>query len=194
MAVELRKGQKISLEKKSSAGEIIVNLNWNRKTKGFLFKKSKPIDLDLSCLYELKNGKKGCVQAIGRKFGSLTDIPYISLDGDDRSGDSEKGETIRINGFKIPEIKRVLVYTMIYDGIVNWKEADGIVTVKCPSGEDFIVRLDDYSTNHTICAIALFENNGNDILSVEKIVRFFETSKNMDSAFNWGLVWTHGKK
>jgi tellurite resistance protein TerA len=83
---------------------------------------------------------------------------------------------------------------MIYDGIVNWKEADGIVTVKCPDGENFIVRLDEHSTNKTICAIALFENNGNNILSVEKIVKFFGASKDMDDAFHWGLVWTHGKK
>ena len=38
MAINLQKGQKVSLKKGGSAGlgEILVNLNWNAKPKGFL--------------------------------------------------------------------------------------------------------------------------------------------------------------
>ena len=49
------------------------------------------IDLDLGCLYELNDGRKGAVQALGNAFGSLTNPPFISLDGDDRTGDSVGG-------------------------------------------------------------------------------------------------------
>ncbi len=92
MAINLQKGQKVSLEKKSSAGlgEILVNLNWNAKPvkQGFLaglFGGNQGIDLDLGCLYELKDGRKGTVQALGNAFGSLTQAPFIALDGDDRT-------------------------------------------------------------------------------------------------------------
>ena len=56
MAVELKKGQKVSLEKKSapSLGEILINLNWSQPVKkGFFAPKPQPIDLDLGCLFEL---------------------------------------------------------------------------------------------------------------------------------------------
>ena len=62
MAVELKKGQKVNLKKKVPIGEILINLNWDQPKKRFLFG-PRPIDLDLGCLYELKNGRKGTVQA-----------------------------------------------------------------------------------------------------------------------------------
>ena len=64
MAVELKKGQKVNLKKKTPIGEILINLNWDQPKKRFLFA-PKSIDLDLGCLYQLKNGRKGAVQALG---------------------------------------------------------------------------------------------------------------------------------
>ena len=101
MAISLVKGQKISLEKKSpeGLGEILINLNWNSQpVKQGFFGGSSGIDLDLGCLYELKDGRKGVVQALGNAFGSLNQPPYISLDGDDRTGAVKTGENLRING------------------------------------------------------------------------------------------------
>ena len=43
----------------------------------------------------------------------------MALDGDDRTGASAAGENLRINGAKIPEIQRVLVYTFIYEGATD---------------------------------------------------------------------------
>ena len=136
MAISLQKGKKVSLKKtQKELGEILVNLNWNRpQQKGFLASLFGPkaIDLDLGCLYELKNGKNGTVQALGRAFGSLTQPPYIALDGDDRTGANAEGENLRINGNKISEFKRILIYTYIYEGVANWKQADATVTIKYP--------------------------------------------------------------
>ena len=195
MAVELRKGQKVSLEKRNaSIGEILINLNWSQPvSRGFFARAPQPIDLDLGCLFELKNGVKGAVQALGNSFGSLTQPPYISLDGDDRTGTSTDGENLRINGTMISQIKRILVYTFIYEGVANWREANGIVTVRYPGSQDIIVRMDEYGTSQKMCAIALFENY-NDTFSVEKIVRFFDGHSQMDQAFNWGLRWVPGRK
>ena len=194
MAVELKKGQKISLVKKGpSVGEILINLNWD-KPKKRLFFTPKPIDLDLGCLFELKDGRKGTVQALGNAFGSLKQPPYIALDGDDRTGESEGGENLRINGAMIREIKRILVFTFIYEGAASWREANGVVTIRYPGSEDVIVRMDEYSTNLKMCAIALLENTDGETFSVEKQVKFFPAHPAMDQAFHWGLRWVPGKK
>ena len=175
MAVELKKGQKVSLKKGSAPlGEILINLNWSQPVKkGFFAPKPQPIDLDLGCLFELQDGSKGCVQALGNAFGSLNQLPYIALDGDDRSGANSEGENLRINGAKASEIKRVLVYTFIYEGATDWQTANGVVTVKCPGSEDIIVRMDEYGSSQPMCAIALLENTDGGTFSVEKVVSFF---------------------
>ncbi len=196
MAIELKKGQKVNLEKAqgTSLGEVCVNLNWNQTQKKGFFVKNKSIDLDLGCLYELKNGRKGCVQALGKAFGSLQNEPYIMLDGDDRTGNNTEGENLRINGVKISEIKRILVYTYIYEGAVNWKDTQGVVTVKVPGSSDIIVKMDEYGSNDYMCAIAMIENVNDENFSVEKIVNFYKGHKPMDLAYGWNMNWTSGRK
>ena len=197
--IELKKGQKVSLVKRGdSLGEIVINLNWSQpaRSKGFLdnFFRNKGIDLDLCCLYEMSNGELGAIQALGRHFGSLNQEPYIELDGDDRTGSVAAGETIRINGKFIGRLRRILIYTFIYEGAADWAEAQGVVTVKCPNNPELVVRMDEYGSKLHTCAIALLENDGNNNLNVEKVVRFFRDSKEMDDAFSWGLRWTVGRK
>ena len=201
--VELKKGQKVSLVKGGGGlGEISINLNWHQqpqtKNSGFLASifgggGGGGIDLDLGCLYELKNGEIGCVQALGNDFGSLSRSPWIALDGDDRTGSNAAGETLRVNGKMASKIKRILVYTFIYEGVANWQQADGVVTVKCPGSPDIIVRMDEYGSSKVMCAIAMLENI-NDTFSVEKLVHFFNGHKSMDKAYHWGLRWTAGSK
>ena len=199
MAVELRKGQKVNLSKANDKplGEILINLNWSqppaRKILGLTLPQQS-IDLDLGCLYEMKDGHKGCVQALGNAFGSLKNYPFIALDGDDRSGAASDGENLRVNGAHIADFKRILIYTFIYEGVANWKSADGIVTVKCPGSEDLIVRMDEYSTSQRMCAIAMLENSNNQTFSVEKLIQFYDGHSKMDRAFGWGMSWTPGRK
>ena len=57
--VLLGKGKKVNLNK--GFQEVVVNLNWA----------SRGTDLDLGCLVELEDGRKGSVQALGNSFGSL---------------------------------------------------------------------------------------------------------------------------
>lgn len=198
MAISLEKGQKVNLTKKSPSGlgEILVNLNWNTGKKGFLSSLlgSSGIDLDLGCLFEMKDGRKGAVQALGNAFGSLQYPPFISLDGDDRTGAAAAGENLRINGDKIAEIKRILVYTFIYEGIANWKQADAVVTIKYPGAEDIIVRMDEFNSRDIMCGLVLFENRDDETFSVEKIIRFFPGHQELDKAFGWGMNWKPGRK
>ena len=153
-----KKAKKVSLTKTSSAGlgEILINLNWNSSAKGLLsglLGSKKGIDLDLGCLFELKDGRKGAVQALGNAFGSLNYPPFIALDGDDRTGQAISGENLRINGNQIAQIKRVLVYTFIYEGVANWKQADATVTIKYPGAEDIVVKMDEYDSKDILCGL-----------------------------------------
>ena len=186
--IELRKGQRVNLIKRGSfLGEIVVNLNWKQPDFG------KAIDLDLACLYELKDGRAGAVQALGNLFGSLTNAPYVFLDGDDRSGSFESGETLRINGKFLSRIQRILIFVFIYEGAARWEEANAVVTVDCPGSPELVINMDEYGTENKTCAIALLENVG-ETFSVEKIVRFYHDSQEMDEDFDWGLRWTVGRK
>ncbi len=200
MAISLQKGQKVNLKKNSSAGlgEILVNLNWDSKpVKQGLFGSlmgGKGFDLDLGCLYELKDGRKGVVQALGNAFGSTTRPPYMALDGDDRTGAVVNGENLRINGNQISDIKRILVYTFIYEGIANWKQADATVTIKYPGAEDLIVKMDTFDSKKRMCGLALLENINDETFSVEKIVQFYQGHRQLDQAYNWGMKWQAGRK
>lgn len=197
MAVELRKGQKVNLDKRGNAlGEILINLNWHQpvQQRGLFAPKPQPIDLDLGCLYELQDGSKNAVQALGNAFGSFNSPPFVTLDGDDRTGASTAGENLRINGNMIAQIRRILVYTFIYEGAANWREANGIVTIKYPGSQDIVVRMDEYNSNLGMCALALLENVNNETFSVQKIIQFFAGHQQMDQAFGWGLRWVVGRK
>ncbi|WP_438942711.1 TerD family protein, partial [Pseudomonas amygdali] len=189
----------ISLEKSSAGfGEIRVNLNWNRRndSKGggfFSMKKSNAIDLDVGCLFEMHDGLKGAVQALGNSFGSLNTEPFIKLMGDDRTGSISDGEWLHINGAHWSKIRRILVYAFIYEGAPNWKETDGVVTIHAPGQPPIEVRLNEEGGRQGMCAIALLEND-NGAVKVTRRVDFHNGHSNMDKAYGWGMRWAAGSK
>jgi len=188
-----KSGQSISLEKRGgSFGEIVVNLNWSRGKKGF-FGGGNAIDLDLGCLLEMADGRKSVVQALGRMFGALHDPPYIQLDGDDRTGDVSKGETMRINGARWNELKRIAIFANIYDGVPNWQQTDGIVTVTMPDQPPIEVKMTEGRNNMRLCGVVLLENDGG-TLKATRIVDYFRDQSELDRALGWGLRWTAGSK
>ncbi|WP_265535406.1 TerD family protein [Pseudomonas saponiphila] len=184
----------ISLEKTAAGfGEIKVNLNWNQgSTKGF-FKRSQSIDLDVGCLYELQDGDKGVVQALGKSFGSLTREPFIQLMGDDRTGSVAGGEWLHINGAKWSEVRRILIFAFIYEGAPNWRETDGVVTIYIPGQPDIEVRLNEEGGSDAMCAIAMLENV-NGAVKVSRRVDFHRGHAVMDKAYGWGMNWKAGSK
>ena len=192
----------ISLEKKDGDfGEIKINLNWNRSSQnsgggGFfasLRGKSGDIDLDVGCLYEMENGSKGAVQALGNAFGDFRDAPFIQLMGDDRTGSVSDGEWLRINGKEWRQIRRVLVYAFIYEGAPNWQATDGVITLYIPGEAPIEVRLSEEGGSKGMCAIALLENVGGSV-RVNRKVEFFKGHSDMDKAFGWGMRWAAGSK
>ena len=200
-----KKGDSVQIKPKAGGkvGEILVNLNWSQgaapqKSGGLLSKMfsgggSGGIDLDLGCLFELTNGTKSAIQPLGKSFGAYDALPYIFHCGDDRTGSWAQGENLRINGNRISEIKRILLYTYIYEGVAKWSQANGVVTIKQAGAPDIIVNLDDPRDGVTMCAIALFENVNN-TFKVTKIVEYFRGHQDVDRAYGWGLQWVAGSK
>ncbi|MBB3104229.1 TerD family protein [Azomonas macrocytogenes] len=190
----------ISLEKTGSDfGEIRINLNWNQGNAsggGGLFasfKKSNAIDLDVGCLFELQNGRKGAVQALGKSFGAFDQEPYIQLKGDDRTGAVSDGEWLHINGRHWQKIRRVLVFAFIYRGVPNWSATDGVVTLYVPGQPPIEVRVSEEGGSKGMCAIALLEND-NGAVKVSRRVDFFNGHREVDEAYRWGMRWTAGSK
>ncbi len=186
-------GQTVSLEKKgASFGEIVVNLNWSRGRKGF-FGSGTAIDLDLGCLFELADGRKGVVQALGNAFGSFAQAPFIALSGDDRTGDVSQGETLRINGGQWAALRRVAIFANIYDGVPNWQQTDGIVTVTMPDQPPIEVRMTEGRNDRRVCGVVLIENDGGR-LKATRIVDYVRDQQILDDLLGWGLRWTAGRK
>ncbi len=194
-----KKTPSISLEKRAQGfGEIVVNLNWNQGGgggKGFFGRLTggRKVDLDLGCLFKLRDGRGGAVQALGGSFGSLQQPPYIQLMGDDRSGASAQGEFLHINGQHWNELDRVVLFAMIYEGAPNWSETDAVVTLKAPDQPTLEIRLDSHRNDQRMCALALLENQSGN-LKVTKLVEYFLDHRFMDQAYGFGLRWVAGSK
>lgn len=200
--VSLTKGSPtVSLSKgQGTSGTMRVNLNWNARPAGaggggFLKRMSGggSIDLDLGALYELQDGSKGCVQALGNAFRDRTSGPaLIWLDGDDRSGTNQAGENLFVDLSRLAEIKRVLVYAFIYEGVPNWAAADASVTLFPVGAPQMQVRLDEPGST-SMCGIAMLENNGGQ-LTVHRLVHHFTGHRPMDEHYGWGMQWQRGSK
>ena len=179
---------KVDLTKRAgSLGLIKANLNWIKKSKGVF---SSAIDLDLGAYIELNNGDRKIIQALGNSFEYY---PYIKLLGDDRTGSNSDGEWLHIDGNKIQDIKRIIIFAFIYEGSANWKEADARITLHVPDMGLIETKLTETSRSKGFCAIAeLTVNDGT--VKVEQLNCLFKDHKECDKAFGWGFNWVNGSK
>ena len=210
MAIILEKSgdkHRIDLTKvgRTIIGEIKINLDWS---KGGLLKQmfGKPIDLDLGCFYELRDGKKMLLDGLqfshGRGGnrdqqtlqGCYTKAPFIWHKGDDRGGSSESGETILVNPIGIPNIKRIIVYTFIFEGVAKWADTNAIVKVSVPGCEDVVVQMGKQSSKKRFCAIASIEVNTDNSIEVQKLVTFHDSHSDCDKQYGWGFNYSPGSK
>ena len=208
MAIVLEKSgdnHRINLEKRSSfSGEIKINLDWS---KGGFLKRflNGNIDLDLGCFYELNDGRKMLIDGLqfshgrggGRnqvsRQGCYAQAPWIWHKGDDRGGSSESGETILVNPQGIGDIKRIIVYTFIYEGAAQWSDTNAVVKVSVPGNEDVIVEMGRQSSNKRFCAIAQLDFTG-DSITVKKLVTFHNSHQDCDQTYGWGFNYSPGSK
>ena len=198
----------VSLTKTAgTTGILRVNLNWNSRPAGggggFLKRlaaaaSSGAIDLDLGCLYEYTDGSKGVIQALGNAFRGQHSLPdgqsIVWLDGDDRSGAASGGENLLVNLEHTQLIRRLLVFALIYEGVPNWGQADAVVTMYPANGPQIEVRLDEHDPRARLCAIAMLENRGGELV-VNREVRYVHGGQDvLDRTYGWGMDWTPGRK
>lgn len=209
MAIILEKGgdtHRINLEKPSGrplTGEIVINLDRN---KGGFLKMGGAVDLDLGCFYELRNGRKQLIDGLqfshGRggnrhqvtNQGSYDHAPYIWHQGDDRGGGTSSGETILVNPNGASQIKRIIVYTFIYEGVTKWSETNAVVKVRVPGSEEVIVEMGQQVSNKRFCAIAQLDFGTDNSITVKKLVTFHDGHSDCDKIYGWGFNYTPGSK
>ncbi|MFJ9599218.1 TerD family protein [Streptomyces althioticus] len=198
----------VSLTKQGgTSGSLHVNLNWEvrKQFSGWAAKLGRPVamhadlDLDLCALWELTDGRKGVVQALGNAFGSLHQSPFIHLDGDDRTGASASGENLTVNLDHKHQFRRILVFVTIYEGARSFADLHATVTLRPQHGAPIDFSLDECTVPSTVCALALITNNGGDLV-VQREARYLvpergvSPQRTVDHAYGWGMNWTPGRK
>ncbi len=205
-----QQGGKISLTKNApsvsltkhgaTSGHMRVNLNWTARegaAKGFLGKlrRGYDLDLDLCCLWELQDGRKGIIHALG-DMGALDRPPYIKLDKDDRTGAIETGENLHINLDHTADFKRILVFAEIYDGADDFRGLDAVATLFPVGAPPIEMRMNDCVDASRDAVLALIENVGGELV-VRREGRFILPppgrprwgKMSVDQAYGWNLEW-----
>ncbi|KFG76941.1 TerD family protein [Streptomyces mutabilis] len=198
----------VSLTKQGgTSGGMRVNLNWEvrKQFSGWARKLGRPVamhddlDLDLCCLYELTDGSKGVVQALGNAYGALDRPPFIHLDGDDRTGAVATGENLTINLDHKQYFRRILVFVTIYEGARSFADLHATVTLQPQYGAPIDFSLDECTVPSTVCALALITSTGDDLV-VQREARYLvpergvSPQRTVDHAYGWGMNWTPGRK
>ncbi|MFC8362254.1 TerD family protein [Streptomyces griseorubiginosus] len=198
----------VSLTKQGgTSGAMRVNLNWqvHKQFSGWGSKRGRAVamhadlDLDLCALYELADGRKGVVQALGNAYGALHQPPYIHLDGDDRTGAVESGENLTVNLDHQRDFRRILVFVTIYAGARSFADLHATVTLQPQHGAPIDFSLDECTVPSTVCALALITNTGHDLV-VQREARYLvpdrgvSPQRTVDQAYGWGMNWTPGRK
>ncbi|RYY79561.1 MAG: tellurium resistance protein [Moraxellaceae bacterium] len=193
---------RINLTKQANGfGEIRINLNWNQQANkpatGFFDKlkgaKSAGIDLDLGCFFEMKDGSKGVIQALGNCFGALNDFPYMQLAADDRTGTRADGEWLKINGQHWREIQRIVIFAFIYEGVANWAATDGMISLYVPDQAPIEIQLQEGNNQLRMCGIAELINI-QDNIQVSRKMNYVAGHRELDQLFGFGLRWRAGSK
>lgn len=172
-----------------------VNLNWKQvsNTGGFLsgLFGNQDADLDLGCMYELQNGEKGVIQALGKTFGSKTSPPWILLDKDDRSGASSDGENLYV--FRPNAIKKMIVFAYIYEGNSDFSKVDARVLIKDLEGNEITILLDNPDHNKTFCVVCCLKGSDSSF-QIIKEERYVLGHEEADKAYGFGFRWRSGNK
>lgn len=188
--LNLAKQATLSLKKIKNLGEIIVNLNWNQNNR-----LRRNVDIDIGCFVETDGGWKSewVVDGLNRN-GSLHDYPYVDIDQDDRTGSSATGETLRVNSRGLEHIKKILLYTYIYEGADDWNDLDAVVTIKFPNKADMVIKMNEFNRRARYSVLAEIRNDGKN-LEIKKILDFLNGGhKEITDKYRWHFSWRAGSK
>lgn len=200
----------------AATGNLRINLSWRMRStdpvpadRGSLlrhpFRLFEPVtaqshgpalvnvDLDLACMYELADGTKGVVQPLGEFFGSLSEPPYISLSGDDRSGGGS-GEDLYVNLDQKDNFRRLLFFAYIYDNTPAFDRTAAVVTMFPSVGPRIEVRLDEHAAEARCCAVALIDNRRGKLTVRREVKYVYGFQAELDRLYGWGMQWARGRK
>lgn len=179
-----------------------VGLSWNNvvvEARGLLGRllgrvTRQGVDLDLGCLYELKDGTRGAVQAFGNMFGAEDSPPYIHHTGDERTGDTTgMDEKLVIKGAHWENIERMLIYAYVYNGPTNWALIKPEARIDVPGCTPMIVTPAIARDDLPICALATIHNLDGGV-RLTNHSEYFSSHPAMDRAYGFGLHWEDGQK
>jgi len=144
--VTVKSGKSIAIQPKGDSNTgINAKLIW--KTA---------VDLDLYCMYELKDGTKGEVY-YGKK-GAANRAPFITLDGDagvgDTGGDNEENMDFR----DMSKVKHAIIVANIFAKVSSFALYRGKVVVSSPTTA-FTVPLSAIRPG-SWCTVARIDNSG----------------------------------
>jgi uncharacterized protein involved in tellurium resistance len=212
-----KRNSQVSLTKQDAAtGHLRVNLSWRMRTADLggpqresllrhPLKALRPpavlghgasmvnVDLDLGCLYELKDGSKGVVQPLGGYLGDVNAAPYVKISGDDRFG-SGSGETMYVNLDHRDDIKRLLVFVYIYDQTPAFDRTHALVTLYPSNGPRIEIGLDERHPQARSCAVVLIENVKGEIMVRREVKFVYGFQGELDRLYGWGMQWGRGYK
>lgn len=199
----MKSGETMALNAPPSGfGDIEIGAVWDSirvKRQDMLgkilsLKQERNVDLDLGCLYELNSGERGVIQAFGGHYGSLKSSPYIALSGDERTGKkSGYDEKIIISGEHWQEIKRVIVYVYIYEGIAEWAQVKPEIHILAVDKKPMIVSLSTHYEELNLCVISGIERVRSG-MRITNFTEYFPGHSEMDRAYGFGIKWEQGSK
>lgn len=188
----------IQLQKDDTQGAIVIQLRWSN---------TAPVDLDLGCYYELRNGKRKLIDALQfangeggpkdrvTKQGCYNNPPYVWHTGDDRGDNNASQETIIVNAKGLALIRRIIVYAYIYEGVAQWNLTDAVVNVTVPHQNTVTVKMGETNNKRRFCAIAQLDFDIHNAITVKRLVSFHDSHSGADIQYGWGFKYqqTHKK-
>lgn len=167
----------------SEFGPMRMNFRWHQPIST-----QARVKMDIGCLWELQNGKKGQLQSASNQWGSIAGEPYVALSGETRIQGALCEESVSVNGNEWSRIKRVLFYAAISEGHPQWNPIDGRVTLIVPDQDPVVADLENTSKSEPIAALMLLENRS-DQMRVCYPGGYFHSYFELDSAFGFQLRW-----
>ncbi|MCH5584455.1 hypothetical protein MK805_05670 [Shimazuella sp. AN120528] len=198
MAINMTKGKTVNLSKPVGVPDGLIKLHLDWEVGRDENDNPVDVDVDLGLLYELKDGTKGVVQALGNSFGRLDGPPWFKLNGDDQTG-ATSGEIISaFYSHAEEDVERAGVFAYVYRGAHSLKAAKNArTTIYVPGLEERVIWHGEHNTRY--CAIALLTNTGTGFdvrMDVKPISGGIIRSghRKIDRHWGWGMNWTPGRK
>ncbi|MFC3960424.1 TerD family protein [Nocardia jiangsuensis] len=181
----------------ATSGLLRINLGWSIPAiRGIAGRGApdRPLDLDLCCLWELNDGSKGIVHALG-EFGTLAGPPFLKLDTDDRTGRPD-GENLLIDLDHTRDFRRILIFASVYEGADDFRGVTATATLHPVHGAPIELSVAGCTDNSRKVALAMLENVAGDLV-LRREGRFipppthppYFLNKAVDEAYGWGLAW-----